>query len=110
MSDHGIRIVLPSPLQKLAAIDGEFTLQIESPVTHDSIVDAIERAYPMLRGTIRDHVTRRRRPLLRYFVCSKDVSHEPADTPVSRCCAVGRRAVYHLGRSRWWLSWITTRD
>jgi sulfur-carrier protein len=74
--------MMPYHLQTLAKIGSEVTLEIDSPVTHESIVDTIEKVYPMLRGTIRDHVTKQRRPLLRYFVCSRDVSHEPADTIV----------------------------
>ena len=80
MTQHTIRIVMPYHLQTLAKIGSEISLEIKAPVTHASVIDAIEVAYPMLRGTIRDHVTHQRRPLLRYFVCAKDVSHEPADT------------------------------
>lgn len=80
MIEHSIRIVMPYHLQTLAKIDGELTLTVRTPVTHAAVIDAIESAYPMLRGTIRDHVTKQRRPLLRYFVCAQDVSHEPADT------------------------------
>lgn len=80
MTQHTIRVVVPYHLQVLAKISSEISLQVEAPVTHDSVVTAIELAYPALRGTIRDQVTQRRRPLLRYFVCSQDVSHEPADT------------------------------
>ena len=79
MTKHSIRVVVPYHLQTLAKIGGEMTLEVDSPATHDSVIDALELAYPMLRGTIRDHVTKQRRPLLRYFVCSKDVSHEPTD-------------------------------
>lgn len=80
MTKHSIRIVVPYHLQTLAGIGSEISLEINSPVTHASVIDALERAYPTLRGTIRDHVTKQRRPLLRYFVCSKDVSHEASDT------------------------------
>lgn len=80
MTKHSIRVMVPYHLQTLAKIGSEVALEIDSPATHDSVIDALERAYPMLRGTIRDHVTKERRPLLRYFVCSKDVSHEPTDT------------------------------
>ncbi len=82
MTKHSIRIVMPYHLQTLADIGSEISLEVESPVTHDSVIDAIESAYPMLRGTIREHVTKQRRPLLRYFVCAKDVSHQPSTTPV----------------------------
>ncbi|MFO1064962.1 MAG: hypothetical protein U0892_13950 [Pirellulales bacterium] len=82
MTRHSIRIVMPFHLQTLASIGSEITLAVETPVTADSIVDAIESAYPMLRGTIRDHVTKKRRPLLRYFVCSRDISHLATDAPL----------------------------
>lgn len=71
---------MPYHLQTLAKINNEVSIDVDAPVTYDSVVDAIESKYPMLRGTIRDHVTKKRRPLLRYFVCEKDVSHEPPDT------------------------------
>jgi sulfur-carrier protein len=80
MTKHSIRVIMPYHLQTLAKIGHEISLDIESPVTHDSVINAIESIYPMLRGTIRDHVTKKRRPLLRYFVCAKDVSHEPPET------------------------------
>ena len=82
MTQHSIRVVLPFHLQTLAKVASEVSLNVASPVTHDSILDALELAYPTLRGTIRDHVTRQRRPLLRYFACSKDVSHASPDTLV----------------------------
>lgn len=82
MTKHLIRVMMPYHLQTLAKIGSEVSIEVDSPVTHASIVDAIELHYPMLRGTIRDHVTKQRRPLLRYFVCSKDVSHEPVETRV----------------------------
>jgi hypothetical protein len=72
--------MMPYHLQTLAKIGHEVSLAVESPVTHDAVIDAIESAYPMLCGTIRDHVTKKRRPLLRYFACEKDVSHEPPET------------------------------
>lgn len=80
MTKRVIRVVIPYPLQVLAKTSSEVSIEVHEPWTYDSVVDAIEAVYPMLRGTIRDHVTKRRRPLLRYFVCSKDVSHEPSDT------------------------------
>jgi sulfur-carrier protein len=80
MTKHSIRVVVPYHLQTLAKTGSEISLEIDAPFTHDSVIDALESAYPMLCGTIRDQVTKRRRPLLRYFVCSKDVSHEPCDT------------------------------
>ena len=80
MTKHSIRVVIPFHLQTLAKIGSEIAIEVLAPATHHSLIDAIESAYPMLRGTIRDQVTKQRRPLLRYFVCSKDVSHEPPDT------------------------------
>ncbi|MEZ6137191.1 MAG: hypothetical protein R3C53_20060 [Pirellulaceae bacterium] len=82
VTKHSIRVVLPFHLQTLAKIGPETLIDVDAPVTHNSIVDAIEANYPMLCGTIRDHETKQRRPLLRYFVCSQDVSHAPVDTPV----------------------------
>lgn len=72
--------MMPYHLQTLAKIGSEVSFEIDSPVTYDSVINAIELVYPMLRGTIRDQVTKQRRPLLRYFVCSKDASHESPDT------------------------------
>ncbi len=89
MTRHAIRVVVPYHLQTLAKIAGEISLEVSEPATHDSVIDALERAYPMLRGTVRDHVTRQRRPLLRYFVCSRDVSHAPADTPLPQAVLSG---------------------
>jgi hypothetical protein len=80
MTKHSIRVIMPYHLQTLAKVGHEVLLDVDSPVTHDSVIDAIEATYPMLCGTIRDHVTKQRRPLLRYFVCEQDVSHEPNDT------------------------------
>jgi len=74
-----IRIVLPPHLRTLARVDGELKLKIDGAVTQQSILDAIESKYPMLRGTIRDHVTLRRRAFVRFFACEQDLSHEPMD-------------------------------
>ena len=74
-----IRIVLPPHLRTLARVDGELELKIDGAVTQRSILDAIESKYPMLRGTIRDHVTLRRRAFVRFFACEQDLSHEPMD-------------------------------
>jgi sulfur-carrier protein len=89
MTKHVIRVVLPYHLQTLAQVNHEVSLEVEEPVTYHSIVDAIENRFPKLCGTIRDHVTKRRRPLLRYFVCEKDVSHEPADSLVPDAILTG---------------------
>jgi len=77
-----IRVVLPAHLRTLAHVDGEVKLDIEGQVTQRSVLDALEARYPMLRGTIRDHVTQQRRAFVRFFACGQDLSHEPPDTPL----------------------------
>ncbi len=77
-----IRVVLPAHLRTLAQVDGEVTLDVAGQVTQRSILDALETRYPMLRGTIRDHVTQERRPFVRFFACAQDLSHELPDTPL----------------------------
>lgn len=77
-----VRIILPAHLRTLARLNGEVELAIESPVTQRRILDALEARYPMLRGTIRDHVTQRRRPFIRFFACEQDLSHESPDAPL----------------------------
>jgi sulfur-carrier protein len=77
-----IRVLLPAHLRTLAHVSGEVTLQVEAPVTQRSVLDALEACYPVLRGTIRDHVTQQRRPFLRFFACAEDLSHEPPDAPL----------------------------
>jgi hypothetical protein len=74
--------VLPAHLRNLGRVDGEVQLEIDGPVTQRSVLDALEARYPMLRGTIRDHVTLRRRPFVRFFACMEDLSHEPMDAPL----------------------------
>src|SRR5881628_1248824 len=75
-----IRVVLPYHLRTLARVEGEVELELEGPVTLRSVLDALEAHYPMLRGTIRDHVTLRRRPFVRFFACKEDLSHESPET------------------------------
>jgi sulfur-carrier protein len=77
-----IRVLLPAHLRILAHVDGEVMLEVEGKVTQRSVLDALEACYPMLRGTIRDHVTQQRRPFLRFFACAEDLSHEPPDAPL----------------------------
>jgi sulfur-carrier protein len=77
-----IRVLLPAHLRMLAHIDGEVKLEVEGQVTQRSVLDALEASYPMLRGTIRDHLTQQRRPFLRFFACAEDLSHEPPDAPL----------------------------
>ena len=84
-----IRVVLPYHLRNLARVDGELELQIEGPPTLSSVLDAIEATYPVLRGTIRDHVTLRRRPFVRFFACKEDLSHEPPDTRLPEAVTTG---------------------
>ena len=84
-----IRIMLPPHLRVLARIDDEVRLEIEGPVTQRSVLDALEARYPMLRGTIRDHVTQQRRPFIRFFACEQDLSHEPPDAPLPDSVAAG---------------------
>lgn len=75
-----IRVILPAHLRILANLDGEVTLNVDGQVTQHTVLDALETCYPMLRGTIRDHVTKQRRPFVRFFACEQDVSHESPDT------------------------------
>src|SRR5881409_567174 len=82
-----IRVVLPPHLRTLARVDGEVELEVKTPVTQRSVLDALEAQYPMLRGTIRDHVTQERRPFLRFFACEEDYSLEPPDTPLPEAVA-----------------------
>lgn len=84
-----IRVVLPAHLRKLAQVDGEVKLDVEGQVTQRSILDALEARYPMLRGTIRDHVTQKRRAFVRFFACGEDLSHEPPDAPLPSAVATG---------------------
>ena len=77
-----IRVLLPAHLRTLAHVSGEVTLQVEGPVTQRSVLDALEARYPVLRGTIRDHVTQQRRPFQRFFACAEDLSHQPPDAPL----------------------------
>jgi len=84
-----IRVVLPHHLRTLARVGKEVELRVEGPATMGSILDALEAQYPMLRGTIRDHITHQRRPFLRFFACGRDLSHEPADAPLPDAVALG---------------------
>ncbi len=82
MTHARVRVELPHHLQTLARAGSEVVVEVALPVTADSIVDAIETRWPMLCGTIRDHVTKQRRPFLRYFGCQQDLSHQPAESPL----------------------------
>jgi hypothetical protein len=92
-----IRVVLPAHLRTLARVDGEVTLDVASPVTQRAVLDALERAYPMLRGTIRDHVTHRRRAFVRFFACEEDLSHEAPDAPLPPAVATGTEPLLVVG-------------
>jgi hypothetical protein len=92
-----IRVVLPYHLRVLAHADGEVQLEVQGPVTQRSLLDALEARYPMLRGTIRDHVTQQRRPLLRFFACEQDFSDEPPDTPLPAAVASGAEPFFVVG-------------
>lgn len=92
-----IRVVLPGHLRTLAHVNSEVQLHIEGPVTQRTVLDALEAQYPMLRGTIRDHVTHERRPFLRFFACSEDYSHEPPDTPLPEAVATGVEPLLIIG-------------
>ena len=92
-----IRIVLPAHLRTLARVDGEVKLDVEGPVTQHSVLDALEASYPMLRGTIRDHVTHQRRPFLRLFACEQDLSHESPYAPLPDAVAMGAEPLLIVG-------------
>jgi sulfur-carrier protein len=92
-----IRVTLPAHLRKLARVDGEVKLDIEGKVTQGSVLDALEAGYPMLRGTIRDHVTQKRRAFVRFFACGEDLSHEPADAPLPDAIATGTEPFMIVG-------------
>jgi len=92
-----IRIELPSPLRSLAQVKGEVQLDVTGPVTQRSVVDAIEARFPMLRGAIRDHVTKQRRPFLRFYACGQDLSHEPLDAPLPAAVASGSEPYLVIG-------------
>ena len=92
-----IRVVLPRHLRTLAQVDGEVQLQVDAPVTQRSVLDALEARYPVLRGTIRDHVTQQRRPFLRFFACEQDLSHELPDAPLPDAVATGAEPFLVVG-------------
>jgi sulfur-carrier protein len=92
-----IRIVLPAHLRTLARVDSEIKLEVEGPVTQRSVLDALEASYPMLRGTIRDHVTLKRRPFVRFFACEQDLSHESPDSPLPDTVATGAEPLLIVG-------------
>jgi hypothetical protein len=92
-----IRVVLPTHLRALAQVGAEVKLEVDGQVTQRSVLDALESCYPMLRGTIRDHVTHRRRPFLRFFACEQDLSHELPDAPLPDPVATGAEPLLVVG-------------
>lgn len=95
--ERRVRVAIPAHLRTLARVGGEVELEVTEPVTVDSILDALEARFPMLRGTIRDHVTRRRRPFLRFFACMEDLSNEPTDLPLPAAIAAGTEPLLVVG-------------
>ena len=92
-----IRVILPQHLRTLAHVGNEVTIEVAGPATLRSVLDALEAHYPMLRGTIRDHVTQQRRPFLRFFACEEDLSHEPPDAPLPDAVASGKEPLLIIG-------------
>jgi sulfur-carrier protein len=92
-----IRVVLPPHLRTLAHVNGEVKLEVRGPITQRAVLDALEASFPMLRGTIRDHVTQQRRAFLRLFACELDLSHEPPDAPLPEAVATGAEPLVIIG-------------
>ena len=92
-----IRVVLPAHLRTLAHVDGEVKLEVDGQVTQRAVLDALETRYPMLRGTMRDQVTHKRRAFLRFFACEEDLSHEPPDAPLPAAVATGAEPLLIVG-------------
>jgi molybdopterin synthase sulfur carrier subunit len=92
-----IRVVLPYHLRTLAQVGAEVQLDVAGPATQRSVLDALEARYPMLRGTIRDHVTQKRRPMLRFFACEEDLSNEPPDAPLPEAVVSGAEPLWIIG-------------
>jgi molybdopterin synthase sulfur carrier subunit len=92
-----IRVILPFHLRTLAQVGSEITLDVDGHITQRSVLDALEACYPMLRGTIRDHVTQQRRAFLRFFACEEDLSHESPDAPLPEAVASGKEPFIVIG-------------
>jgi len=92
-----IRVVLPAHLRNLAKANGEVTVEVAGKATIGSVLDALEATYPMLQGTIRDHVTQQRRPFVRFFACAEDLSHDSADAPLPDAVASGTEPFLIVG-------------
>ncbi len=92
-----IQVVLPAHLRTLARVDGDVKLEVQGQATQRSVLDALETKYPMLQGTIRDHVTRERRPYIRFFACSEDLSHQSPDAPLPDQVVAGTEPFFIVG-------------
>jgi hypothetical protein len=92
-----IRVALPYHLRTLARVDGDVEVDVDGTVTVKSVLDALEHRYPMLRGTVRDHVTQERRPFIRFFACEKDLSHQSSDSPLPEPVASGMEPLLIIG-------------
>ena len=92
-----IRVALPFHLRTLAHVDGEVTVDVKGTVTLRAVLDAMENQYPVLAGTIRDHVTQKRRPFLRFYACEEDLSNEPPDTPLPDAVVSGEEPLFIIG-------------
>jgi sulfur-carrier protein len=92
-----IRVELPQPLRTLAHVGREVEIQVEGPVTQRSVLDAVEAAFPMLKGAIRDHVTNQRRAFLRFFACQEDLTHESPDAPLPEAVVSGKEPLLIIG-------------
>ena len=97
MTTHSVRVVLPAHLRVLGRVDGEVVLAVDGPVTQRSVLDALELRHPVLRGTIREHGTLRRRAFVRFFACERDLSHEPPDDPLPDAVASGAEPLLVVG-------------
>jgi sulfur-carrier protein len=92
-----IRVLLPTHLKTLAQVNGEVQVEVEGPVTQAAILDALEARYPMLRGTMRDQTTHKRRPFVRFFACKQDLSHDTPETPLPSAIATGDEPFLVIG-------------
>ena len=92
-----IRVVLPIQLRRLARVNGEVLLDVQGQPTPRSVLDALEAHYPMLQGTVRDHVTQQRRTMVRFYACGEDLSHEPVDKPLPEAVAMGAEPFLIVG-------------
>lgn len=92
-----IRVLLPTHLRRLAGVDREIVIQVPAPVTLATVLDALETRHPMLRGTIREHAAKQRRPYIRFFACGLDISHQPPDAPLPEAVVAGKEPLRIVG-------------